>query len=192
MIMKQAYLKQVPDEPKVKQAHDDEVEECDQDFTKKARIKKIRKPTVRRKWVEKNSFDWGEPQQKAFEKMKQAIAGNAMAGADPELQYHLATDANDAALGGCLFQLHDTPPDTEATPKLLSNERINLFMSFKLQDAETRYSNSERECFAIVKCLAEIRWMIMRSKYSIMIYIDHEALKPIFVIDQTEKGRIVT
>lgn len=73
------------------------------------------------------------------------------------LQYHLTTDASITALGGCLFQLHDTAPGTEAILKFLPNERINFFMSYCLQDAETRYSNSERECYAIVRSLAEIR-----------------------------------
>ena len=115
-----------------------------------------------------------------------------MTGTDPELQYHLATDASDTALGGCLFQLYDTSPGTEATPRWKPNERINMFLSYKLQDAETRYSNSERECYAIVKCLAEIRWLVMGSKYPVMVYTDHEALKPIFATGQTEKGRIAT
>ena len=35
----------------------------------------------------------------------------------------------------------------------LSNKRAIMFLSFRLPDAETRYSNSERECFAIVSVL---------------------------------------
>ena len=192
MELKKAYLMQVMDEPKVKQAHDDEVEECDQDFTKHPRTKRSKKPTVRRKWIEKDTFDWEEAQQEAFDKVKEAISANAMSGADPDLQYHLATDTSDTALGGCLFQLHRQQAGTEATPKLRPTERIIMFLSFRLQDAETRYSNSERECFAIVKCLAEIRWMVVGSKHPVIVYTDHEALKPIFATGQTEKGRIAT
>ena len=90
------------------------------------------------------------------------------------------------------LELDGTKAGTVATPKFLPNERIIMFLSFRLQDAETRYSNSERECFAIVKSLAEIRWLVMRSKHPVMIYTDHEALKPIFATEQTEKGRIAT
>ena len=58
------------------------MKKCDQDFTKKARIKKIKKSTMRRKWMKKNSFDWEESQQKTFEKMKQTIIDNAIIDVD--------------------------------------------------------------------------------------------------------------
>ena len=115
-----------------------------------------------------------------------------MAGADPDAQYHLATDASQNALGGCLFQIRDALPGTEATPTIALNERIIMFLSYRLNDAETRYSNSERECLATVKCLAKVRWLVIGSKYSVIIYSDHEALKPIFATGQTEKGRVAT
>ena len=91
-----------------------------------------------------------------------------------------------------LFQLHDTFSNIKTTSKLFFNEHINLFMFFKLQNVETRYSNSKRKCFVIVKCLTKIKWIIIKSKYFIMIYIDHETLKSIFVINQTKKEWIVT
>ena len=47
-----------------------------------------------------------------------------------------------------------------------------MFLSFRLSDAETRYSNPERECLAVVKCLAEVRWMVMGSKFPVTIYSD--------------------
>ena len=190
--IKKAYLKQVIDEPKPRLTHDTEVEECDQDLTRADRKPRTKKPTIRRKWIEKDTFDWGPAQQEAFDKVKQAIYTNAMAGADPNLQYHLATDASMSALGGCLFQIRDAPPGTEATPTIALNERIIMFLSYRLNNTETRYSNSERECLAIVKSLAEVRWLIIGNKYPVIIYTDHEALKPIFATGQTEKGRVAT
>ena len=115
-----------------------------------------------------------------------------MTDVDFEFQYHFIINVNDAALKKCLFQLHDTFSDIKTTLKLFLNERINLFMFFKLQNVETRYLNLKRKCFVIVKYLIKIRWMIMKSKYFIMIYIDHETLKSIFIINQTEKKRIIT
>ena len=85
-------MMQAPDEPKKKKPHDSG-EDCDQDFTKEARTKKRSKPTIQKKWVEKSSFDWGKPQLDAFNGIKEAISANAMASADPDLQYHLSTDA---------------------------------------------------------------------------------------------------
>ena len=113
-----------------------------------------------------------------------------MAGADPEVQYHLAVDASDEAIGGCLFQLRDVPAGTEASRKFLPNERIIMFLSFRLTDAETRYVNSERQCLAIARCLTEVRWLVMGNPHPPMIYSDHDALKAIIDKDQTEKGRI--
>ena len=192
MIMKEAYMIQVPDEPKQKEPHDGPGEECDRDFIKRVRTKTRTKPTIRKKWVEKPSFDWGKPQLDAFNKVKEAISTNAMAGADPESQFHLVADASVSGLGGCLFQLHGTKPGTEATPKFLPNERIVLFMSYRLLDAETRYSNFERECYAIVRCLAEVRWLVIGSKYPVMVYTDHEALKSLFNTGKTDSGRLAT
>ena len=192
MRMKTSYLMQVPDEPKEKKPHHDELEECDEDLTRPARRTKPRKPTIRRKWVEKESFEWNQDHQEAFDLVKHAIGTNAMAGPDPDVQYHLATDASEMTVGGCLFQLHGVPPGTEATHRVLPNERINMFLSFKLVDSETRYSNSERECLAIVKCLTEVRWLVVGSPYPVLIYSDHEALKSIFNTGQTEKSIITT
>ena len=70
--------------------------------------------------------------------------------------------------------------------------RKRNFMSSRLRDAETRYSNSGRECYAIVKCLAQVRRLVMRSKHLVIVYTDSETLKPIFARAQTEKGRIAT
>ena len=87
-----------------------------------------------------------------------------MAGADPPLQYHLAVDASDEAVGGCLFQLQGVTPGTEATPKFLPNEKIIMFLSFRLIDTESRYVNSERECLAVVRCLAEVKWLVIGNE----------------------------
>ena len=189
--MKKAYLELVMAQPKMKQAHDDEIEECDQDFTKTPRPPaRPRRVTIQRKYVEKDTFDWGNSQQLSFEAVKTAITKNAMAGADPSLQYHLAVDASDEAVGGCLFQLQGVAAGTEATPKFLPNERVIMFLSFRLTDAESRYVNSERECLAVVRCLAEVRWLVIGNKHPVLIYSDHDALRSIMSKGQTEKGRI--
>ena len=64
MQMKKAYLQQVLDEPKPKREHNDEMEDCDKDFTKPAGSPKSKRPTIRRKWIEKESFDWGDENSK--------------------------------------------------------------------------------------------------------------------------------
>lgn len=79
-----------------------------------------------------------------------------------------------------MFQMEGVEAGTEATPKFRENERINMFLSFRLSDAETRYVNSERECLAIVKCLNEVKWLVIGSKFPTIIYSDNHALSDKF------------
>lgn len=65
-------------------------------------------------------------------------------------------------------------------------------MSFRLNDAETRYTNPEREALAIVKGLAEVRWMVVASPFPIYVYTNHQALKTLLVEPKNDShGRIV-
>ena len=146
--------------------------------------------SARYKYVEKATFDWGSEQSKSFQYIKQNISDNAMSGADSNLQYHVAADASKRALGACLFQLHGQSPGTEATDKLKSSVRIVMFMSFRLADAETRYHTTEREALAVVRSLAEVRWLIMGSQWPTKIYTDHEALESVMRKGTDVHGRI--
>ena len=108
---------------------------------------------------ESEEFRWDRRKEIPFQAIKQAIANNAMASPDPTVQYHLAVDASKRGIGGVLFQLDGIPADTEAISDAIFRvaERIIMFLSFRLSDAETRYSNSEREALAVIRCLAEVR-----------------------------------
>ena len=99
-----------------------------------------------------------------------------MSGADPERQYYLSMDASKYAMGGVLFQLHDVPAGTEATDRHQADERIIMFLSFRFSDTETRYGTTDREALAIVICLAEVKWLIIGSKYPVKLYTDHQVL----------------
>jgi len=187
--MKESYQERVIAEPKPKQPHDGEVEDCDRDMTKVTYPKKPR-PTVQRKWVEKEKFEWTERQQESFKAVKIAIQNNACAASDLNLQFHVAVDASVEGVGGIVFQMRGAQAGTLAPSSFGPNERILMFLSFSLTDPESRYVNSERECLAIVRCLAEIRWLVMGSRHPVMIYTDHEALKGVFLKGETEKGRI--
>ena len=58
LIMKQAYLKLVSAESRLKKSHDNEMKFCDENLAKKSRrITKTRKEIVQRKYVKKNIFD---------------------------------------------------------------------------------------------------------------------------------------
>ena len=116
-----------------------------------------------------------------------------MALPDEEQQYHLAVDASKRGIGGVLFQLDKIKPHIEANNSAAHREaeRIIMFISFKLEDPETRYSNLEREALAVVRCLAEVRWMVVASEYPTLVYTDHEALKVLLTRpDNDAHGRI--
>jgi len=116
-----------------------------------------------------------------------------MALPDPEEQYHLAVDASKRGVGGVLFQLEGISPGTKAGWSALHRaaERVVMFISFKLTEAETRYPNSEREALAVVRCLAEVHWMIMASKHPVLVYTDHSALRTLLTgLDNDAPGRI--
>jgi len=113
-----------------------------------------------------HEFYWDREKKVAFQAIKQAIANNAMAAPNPDAQYHLAVDASKRGIGGVLFQLEGIAPGKEAGNEMVhgNGERIIIFISFRLSDAETRYSNSEREALAVIRCLVEVRWMVIASQ----------------------------
>ena len=112
---------------------------------------------MRKRWVEKDSLDWEQEQKQSFQHIKRPISENALSGVDENLQMHLATDASKYGLGGVLFQLPGEPPGTPAEEKHKRISRIIMFLSFKLEEAETRYPTTEREALAVVRCLAEFK-----------------------------------
>ncbi len=81
-------------------------------------------------------------------------------------------------------------PGPKAATKFAENEQILMFLSYRLTDAETLYGNSERGCLAVVRCLTEIKWLVINSPYKILIYSDHRVLQDIFTKHDSEKTRI--
>ena len=108
--------------------------------------------------------------------IKEGIINGAMFGGVDSEQYHLMTDALRTGIGGVLFQLLDCPLGTIANAQNRTRMRIILFISRRLESAETRYSNTEREALAIVRCLAEVKWLVHGSPHPVKVYTDHSAL----------------
>src|SRR5437879_2261490 len=100
----------------------------------------------------RDEFVWSKAKDVAFQAIKMAIANNAMASPNLQEQYHLAVDVSKTGIGGVLFQLEGIEAGTEATNSRVhqSAEQVIMFMSFRLCDAETRYSNSEHEALAVI------------------------------------------
>jgi hypothetical protein len=193
LIMKKAYMIQIfAKSTRVKSKA--KVKECDEDLIKISKKKKIKSDvtTIRRQWVERlnEKFIWDASQQASFDHVKKSITENAMTAAIHESQYHLTTNASKRVTEACLFQLFEELSDTVMTSQLKNKFKIIMFMSFRLNDVEIRYSNIERECLTIVNALAEVRWLIVNSKWKIICYIDHHVLNFIMTKKSNEYERI--
>ena len=134
-------------------------------------------------------WEWGDAQERAFAAIKDAIVNNATFGGKDDLQYHLMTDASKTGIGGVLSQLPDCPSGTIVNARNRAGMRIILFISRRLEPAETRYSNTEREALAIVRCLAEVKWLVHGSPYPVKVYTDHLALTTLLRQDDAH-GRL--
>ncbi len=118
------------------------------------------------------------------------MTNNAVAGADPNLQFHLSVDSSQIGIGGVLFQIKRMKPGIEAATKFAENQQILLFLSYCLTDVEIRFGNSERGCLTMVRCLTDIKWLVINSPYKILIYSDQRALQDIFIKSDNEKVQI--
>ena len=121
------------------------------------------------------SLKWKKKQDTSFTAIKTSIIENVVYGGDETQQYHLMTDASTYAIGGVLFQLPNIPAGTTMSVAMRKKRKIIMFISKWLLPAETRYSTTEREALAILRCLEEVRWLILGSPYPTKVYTDHSA-----------------
>ena len=98
-------------------------------------------------------------------------------------------DASKTGLGGVLFQLVDCEPGTVANVANQPSMGVIMFISKKLADAETLNTTTELEALAVVRCLAEVRWLVLGAKYPTKVYTDHLALIMLLKHDDAH-GRI--
>jgi len=104
-------------------------------------------------------WQWGEVERKAFNDMKKIISREVMlAFPDFSKPFVIHTDASHTQLGSVISQ---------------DNKPI-AFYSRKLNDAQTRYTTTERELLSIVETLKEFRNILLG--YKIVVYTDHKNL----------------
>lgn len=108
-------------------------------------------------------FNWQEPQQKAFDLLKQKLCE------EPLLKFPnfnepfiLTTDASGFAIGGILSQGD------------LGKDQPIAYVSKKLSTTEQKYSTYEKEAFAIVYCIHHFRPYLYGRKFTIVT--DHRPL----------------
>ena len=107
----------------------------------------------------KAAFVWGESQQKAFNDMKRILSQETLL-AYPNFNepFIIHTDASHTQLGAVISQ----------------NDKPIAFYSRKLNEAQTRYTTTERELLAIVETLKEYRNILLGQK--IIVHTDHKNL----------------
>lgn len=120
---------------------------------------------------------WTKQHQKVFKSLKKAICENCVAAGDEDKQYHLCCNASKTGLGGVLYQIVN------------NKESVICFLSYQLTEAQSRWHTTEREAFAVYKCLDECSWLLLGSKFPVRVYTDHSALLSVLRADNPH-GRI--
>jgi hypothetical protein len=126
---------------------------------------------------EKEEFTWGEPQQKAFDELKEKMLNTIVLNhPDYDKPFILSTDASGGGLGAILSQIDEH-----------GKERPVAFASKSLTGAQTNYSATELELLAVI-------WAVTHkfSQYllgnDIIVYSDHEALK--YLVNKTKTENV--
>jgi hypothetical protein len=114
---------------------------------------------------EDSKFQWGAPQETAFQRLKAAIAQEpVLALPDPRRPFVIHVDASGFATGAVLQQDHGHGLQPIA------------YLSKKMLDAETRYPIHEQELLAIIVALKAWRHYLMGARFTITIMSDHKSL----------------
>ena len=107
----------------------------------------------------KVKFKWTLEHQHCFDQMKQTIAKETLlAFPDFSVPFEIHTDASKLQLGAVISQ----------------NKKPIAFYSRKLNDAQTRYTTTERELLSIVETLKEFRTILFGQE--LKIFTDHKNL----------------
>ncbi|MFM8622678.1 MAG: pol polyprotein, partial [Holophagaceae bacterium] len=108
---------------------------------------------------ETKKFVWGPEQRQAFLEAKKILSKEAiLAFPDFSKKFEIYTDASKYQLGAVITQ----------------DGRPLAFYSRKLNDAQTRYTTTERELLSIVETLKEFRNILLGQ--TIVVYTDHKNL----------------
>eukprot|EP00253_Pinus_taeda_P008408 PITA_08408 len=110
--------------------------------------------------IKKNSvFKWGSPEKEAFELIKQSII-NAPALNTPNFSNHftLYTIASDCSYAAVLTQINDHNLEAPIS-----------FYSSNLQGAELKYSEVEKQAFAVYKAVKHYRPFLLKAHTKVLV-----------------------
>lgn len=77
-------------------------------------------------------------QQKSLDHVKKNISENAIKATNQNLQFHLSANVSLKITKTCLFQLRKMTSNTQITVTFKNNFKMIIFMSFQLNDIETK------------------------------------------------------
>ncbi len=123
----------------------------------------------------KVKFRWTEEEQKAFDTIKCIIAKETLL-SYPDFNdvFHIYTDASATQLGAVIVQ----------------KDKPIAFYSRKLQDAQTKYTTTERELLSIVETLKEFRNILLGQR--LVVHTDHKNLTyKTFNTDRVIRWRLI-
>ena len=113
-------------------------------------------------------FNWGPAQEKAFNTSKKLLVSDqVMAHPQTDKPYKLFTDASDYAIGAILCQEDES-----------GIERPVVYLSKQLSSTQRRWATIEKEAYAVVYALQQLRPYLWGAEYS--TYTDHKPLTSLF------------
>jgi len=113
----------------------------------------------------KAPWEWSTLQSAAFSQLKKALnSAPCLVHPNPDLQFVLATDASDFALGAVLMQDHGHG----LQPIQYYNKKLNA--------AERNYSVYDKEMLAVVAAMNNWYYHLETSKHPVLVLTDHQPL----------------
>ena len=118
-------------------------------------------------------FDWTEEADQAFKQLKKLLSSRPILHTfDSKLPIVVTTDASQVGIGCVITQSCGEQP-----------VRTIAFWSAKLSEAESRYSNVERECLAVVRSFEQFRCWLDGATFTLRT--DCSCLTWLFKLDHT-------
>jgi len=113
---------------------------------------------------ERQVSTWGKEQEEAFKRLKEAlISAPVLACSDFSRRFTLQTDASSRGLGAILTQYQE------------NEERVIVYASRSLNEAEKNYSATELECLTVVWGIRKMRGYL--EGYIFTVVTDHQSLR---------------